>query len=137
MSWFQLPSDVSSISVERQSFKPEFKDDNNNRYFRAPEHFAAQILGMNIGIKQVAPGEGWPEDIPRREVGEAIDTLGLTVSNLQDENKKLREMLSAVVRERDDIKIAHADLLKQITELKQAPPVQVSAPAEINEPKKK
>lgn len=122
MAWFRFPPNVSSISVERQDFKPEFTNDNGDKFFRAPAHFAPAILDMSLGFSQIVPGPDWPDDLPPEEISNAVDNLSATVSNLQSENLNLRAMLNETVRERDQLKIQNEDFIKQINELRESAP---------------
>jgi hypothetical protein len=132
--WFELPTNVSGISVERQQFKAEFTVDDEDavtgkplkrRFFRAPDHFAPQILDLGLKIRVAAPGEGWPEDLPKEEATSVLTDLSATLSNLQAENEKLREMLDTGKKERDELKSLSIQLAAKVKELENPPEAEI------------
>lgn len=126
--YFQFPEKVSSISVERQVFQPEFTDEEGNRFFRAPDHFADQIMSLNLGFKPVPRPEGAPDDLPSSAVTDVVSTLSAETAALQEENKNLRQMLNDASAERDQVVLENKALKAKIEELQK--------PAEKDEKKK-
>lgn len=119
--WFELPTNVSGISVQRQDFKPEHVTADNKRYFRAPEHFAPEIINMGLGIRPVVPGEDWPDDLPPEVVSNAIGDLSKEVTSLKTENENLRTLLSGARRENFDLLAKVEDLSKRLEAALEAP----------------
>lgn len=107
--WFKFPEGCSNISVEQQSFSIEVVDGDGRGYFRAPAHFAARILGTNMGFAaDVIPPDGAPEDLPRADplrdgaISELTGTnealrmeLGGMRSDLEAERAKVRALETA------------------------------------------
>lgn len=63
--WFSMPKGCGGITVERQEFSVEAKDDKGVGYFRAPDHFAPRILSLGAGFAMATPPEGAPADLPK------------------------------------------------------------------------
>lgn len=103
--WFQFPENVGGISVAGQEFKPEVVNGGKS-YFRAPDHFAPQILGED-GFKAVAaPPNTDLEDLPGADPSQAtaiaqlqakIDALTLERDGLRAQNIDLTEKLSTAL----------------------------------------
>ncbi len=104
--WFRFPEGSESISVELQTFTPEFEDDEGNKYFRAPDHFAPRILDLP-GFTTAPQPEGAPEDLPKSDPAQAtvVGQLGNQVGALRAEIESLRATLAVVTSERNDLKL--------------------------------
>jgi hypothetical protein len=128
--WFRLPSCVGGISVAGQEFAPEVTDANGVQYFRAPDHFAPQILD-NEGFKAVAaPPDTDLPDLPSQDPGQAA-----TIATLQAK-------IDALELEREGLRAQNIDLNKRLDEALKPPPMQelvveTVAEAETNGGKKK
>lgn len=94
--WFRLPEGCGGITVERQEFSPEFRDDDGNAYFRAPDHFAPRILEMK-GFAVVETPPGAPDDLPKADPlrDGAISELTRTVAARDIEIQNLRSDLGS------------------------------------------
>lgn len=125
--WFKFPSGLSQISVEQQLFKTEAKDENGAEFFRAPDHFAPQILNLGLGFTRADQPKGGPPDLPKavEQNSDAVDKLAL---ELETERKtlesarvlahRLSESLEKMTEERDALKIELDDVNKQLAEFK-------------------
>src|SRR5574337_120145 len=129
--WFKLPAHVGGISVQQQEFNAEFTDAEGNSFFRAHNHFAAHILGMNLGISPAGSPEGAPEDLPVADPirDNAIAGLSHDVQNLQSDLAAAIAKITALVNERDGLqgKLAEAeakieDLEEKLEAALQPPP---------------
>jgi hypothetical protein len=99
--WFQMPEGVGGISVAGEEFKPEVVR-NGVSYFRAPDHFAPQILGED-GFKVVdTPPDTDLPDLPNADPNQAtaiavlqakIDALELERDGLRGQNIDLTEQM--------------------------------------------
>lgn len=101
--WFRFPENVGGISVAGQEFKPEVQDDAGRKYFRAPDHFAPQILGEE-GFAATAPPETDLPDLPKADPARdsaivmlqtKVDALTMERDGLQAENASLKVQLEA------------------------------------------
>ena len=97
--WFKFPQGVESAQIELQNFGAEYKDGDGRGYFRAPDHFAANIL-LLPGFEMTGQPEGAPEDLPKEDLtrGNTIEVLGL-------ENSALRARLAEIAVDRDQWKL--------------------------------
>jgi hypothetical protein len=113
--WYKFPKGLSGISVERQTFAPEFEDAEGNQYFRAPAHFSNKILGMGMGFTEVpvAP-EGAPEDFPdipptqNQDLSAAVARASAfenDIQTLRTENSALNAKLGAAMHELEETKL--------------------------------
>lgn len=95
--WFAFPQGYDRISVERQEFVPEFTDDNGTEYFRAPNHFAPQILSIK-GFVAKEP-QGAPADLPQPDPlrDSAIALLTQERESLRSEVANMRSDIAAAV----------------------------------------
>lgn len=100
--WFQFPEGCSEVSVEQQNFLCEFTDAAGRGYFRAPDHFAAQLFVVP-GFAAVDPPEGAPEDTT------ATDTLR------DDAIRQLAGQITTLQRTVGEERQAHDSLLVQFT----------------------
>lgn len=114
--WFKFPDGVDQISVEQQVFIPEHEDKKSGgRFFRAPDHFAATILGQP-GFERVQQPEGAPEDFPKEDPRSAkvVDELSLANQALQQELVMLRQENKDLAAERDGLKKSIENLEDQL-----------------------
>ena len=95
--WFVFAEGCDKISVERQAFVPEVTDDKGRQYFRAPNHFAPQILSFK-GFAAAEPPEGSPADLPLADPlrDNAIAEMTKRIAALEMENSNLRSDYNAV-----------------------------------------
>lgn len=110
--WFKFPKGCDAVSVERQSFRSEATDAEGRGYFRAPPHFAARILAMNLGfVADVSPPEGSPADFPKEdplrdgaiaELTKANEALRLEIAALRSDLEAERAKSRAIATERND-----------------------------------
>jgi hypothetical protein len=116
--WFKFPKGAESISVEQQSFGIEAKDAEGGCYFRAPNHFAAKILGIP-GFITAEPPEGSPADLPLSDPlrDGAISELSRENDGLKQELQQLREDLGASTAKIMALNTEKTELLKQVAEL--------------------
>lgn len=95
--WFKFPPNVTNISIEMQHFAEEFKDEAGS-YFRAPNHFAPIIKGLNAGFETLpVPPRGAPDDIPTYSLPVGSADITKQMTTLQLENQGLREDLGAAL----------------------------------------
>lgn len=97
--WFKFPPGVENANIELQNFGTEFKDGDGRGYFRAPDHFAANIL-LLPGFEMTEQPAGAPEDLPKEDLarGNTIEALGF-------ENSALRARLAEIAMDRDEWKL--------------------------------
>lgn len=108
--WFRMAEGVGGISVAGQEFIPEVIDANGVSYFRAPDHFAPQILD-NEGFKAVAaPPDTDLPDLPNADPGQAVAIAAL------------QSKIDALELEREGLRAQNIDLTARLEEaLKPAP----------------
>lgn len=114
--WFEAPAGFGGISVQRQEFVPEIKDEEGRVYFRAPDHFAPLILNVG-GFKIVEkPPADFPEDLPRADPlrDGAIAQLSKEGEAQKLEMKGLREDLSVAVAKISALIAEKADLMAKL-----------------------
>jgi len=118
--WFKFPAGCDRISIERQEFAVEVKDEDGEGYFRAPDHFSARILELKgFSVATTLP-EGSPADLPKPDPlrDNAITALTNTVEALKLEAQNLRTDLSvsmAKVRTLENEKAMLEVALKEVT----------------------
>ena len=95
--WYRFPDGTDSITVQQQSFMAEVTDDAGHKYFRAPDHFAPNIL-MLKGFEVAERPEGAEEDTSTADVlrDGAISELGVVNGALRVEVENLRADLNSV-----------------------------------------
>ena len=107
--WFRYPPDVTSITVQQQSFGIDYevigkeRADATQRYFRAPDHFAPLILDLPGFVAQKPEGADVPADLPTTIPGAsgAVDTLTGQLSSLKDQLEQTQAALAQAIKERD------------------------------------
>lgn len=106
--WFKFPKGVESAQIELQNFGAEYKDGDGRGYFRAPDHFAANIL-LLPGFEMTEQPEGAPDDLPKDDIarGNTIEALGF-------ENSALRARLSEIAADRDEWKLKAIEATTQL-----------------------
>jgi hypothetical protein len=114
--WFRFPDGTDQVSVEQQIFREEHKDEGGS-YFRAPDHFAATILGLG-GFSRVEQPKGAPEDLPKEDpqATRAIDELSTVNTALQQELIQLREDNKNLIVERDSLQRLVDDMQAKLDE---------------------
>lgn len=125
--WFQLPEGCGGITVERQEFMPEFRNDKGTAYFRAPDHFAPRILALK-GFVAVQQPEGAPEDLPKEdpardgaieELTRNLEAQRIEVQNLRSDLAAAVSRISAMTNERTDLNTTLAKALARVAELEE------------------
>ena len=126
--WFRMPEGCGGISVERQEFFPEIRDEKGFGYFRAPNHFAPRIL-MNKGFVAVErPPEGAPEDLPNADplrdgaisdLTKTVDALKLEAGGLRSDLNVAVAKVAALVADRDGLLAKVEELTNKITDLEE------------------
>lgn len=109
--WFKFPKGCDTISVEQQSFRIEAMDDEGRGYFRAPPHFAARILALNMGfVADAEPPANAPDDLPREdpardgaitELTKVNEALRLEIAALRSDLEAERARSRAMATERN------------------------------------
>ena len=125
--WFKFPEGTTAISVQQQNFRPEFKDESGRDLFRAPAHFASDIL-RNRGFEALGSApEGAPEDLvapdPLRDgvildMGARVAGLEAELSNERTNTSALRAELGAALHERDLLKLKLHEVTQELETLK-------------------
>jgi hypothetical protein len=105
MTWFRFPENVGGISVAGQEFQVEVRDEGGFGYFRAPDHFAPQILD-NEGFRAVSAPLGTDlPDLPGSNPSQAeallslqskIDALEMERNGLRQENLELKAQVESL-----------------------------------------
>ncbi len=101
--WFRFPDGVTEISVEQHNYSTEVQTEVEGevrRYFRAPDHFAPQILGLTPCTHETPPGDH--ADLPPTQLSSANAQLAGQIEVLKNENSALQADLSRVVAEFQD-----------------------------------
>ena len=144
MAWLQFPDGTERITVERQEFSVEVRDDAGHGFFRLPDHFVPRVLAVG-GFRVTPPPTGAPEDHT------AVDPLrDGALSELLRENETLKQKLTDVTADkisdeagvraltqerngyRDEVnalKDANAFLTERLTEFEDAQATRVAAAA--------
>lgn len=101
--WMRFPPGVESISVEQQTFKPEFEKDGD-QFARFPEHFVPKVINANMGFTVVSAPEGAPEDLPPTAQTSVIADMGIEVERLRQDNLQLQTALGALDEDNKNLK---------------------------------
>ena len=138
--WFAFPQGYDRITVERQEFVPEVTDEEGRKYFRAPNHFAPQILAFKGFVHVENPPEGSPADLPLPDPlrDGAISQLTREKEGLQRELANARTDLgvanariAALVNENGQYKDTVQKQIARIGELEEQLEESVSPPAPL------
>jgi FtsZ-binding cell division protein ZapB len=113
--WFIFPVGATSITVEQQPFKVEIEDVEGRGYFRAPDHFAPQILAI-AGFGRASPPEGAPEDLPPSVGGqnEPVKVLVGEIEGLKLEVQRLTEDANSVKAANAALRTENAELTRKL-----------------------
>lgn len=117
--WFKFPEGSDQINIEQQTFHVEAEDEEG-KYFRAPDHFAPVILGL-AGFSRVTKVlKGAPKDLPKSDPqsGRALDKMSTEYDALKQEHTRLLSEHVALIAERDGLKDDLADAEKEVEGLK-------------------
>jgi hypothetical protein len=115
--WFLFPKDTDQITVEQQNFTVEAEDEDGNKFFRAPDHFAPTILALP-GFSRAQQPEGAPDDLPKEDPKRAdaldqlsaqLEALKLENERLRDENRERQAKLEKAEAELSEVKAASVD----------------------------
>lgn len=106
--WFVFPKGTSGVSIQQQEFKPELKDDETGEeYFRAPDHFAAILVGM-LKFNQKTPPERLnpPADLPKPDPDRdgAIGKLAHDLAGARADVEALRADNRALTNENSELR---------------------------------
>lgn len=124
--WFQFAKGEDALSVDRQLFKTEYKNGNGESFFRAPAHFRDKLV-IEGGCKALTlPPAGAPDNLPELSIpdpqiaanNEAILAMKAELSSEKTVSSALRAELSAVLHERDGLKLQVHELTESMNELK-------------------
>jgi len=120
--WFKFPEGTTQVSVEQQTFSPEYKDDQGYEYFRAPDHFAPLILGFKDFKARAPQGDDVPDDIRTLPSKDALvlDSMTSQLEALKAENAQLRTTIQVGRDENDSLRKQLAESQQQVNELKAA-----------------
>jgi FtsZ-binding cell division protein ZapB len=126
--WFTFAEGYERISVERQEFGTELITADGRHCFRAPDHFAPNILAIKgFAILKDVP-EGAPDDLPKADPlrDSAIALLSGEKEALKRENQDLRTDLgaatakiAALVREKSNLEAQVVALQQAVDDLKE------------------
>ena len=125
--WFRLPEGCGGVTVERQEFVPEFRDDTGRAYFRAPDHFAPRLLEIK-GFSVVETPDGAPEDLPKAdplrdgaiaELTRALEARDIEIRNLRSDLGAATAKAQAFSNERVELLEKIAKLEDKVTELEE------------------
>jgi len=120
--WFGFPPGATQISVNNQIFEIEAKDDNDRGLFRAPDHFAPQILDLPGFSRVEAPKDG-PPDLPKTlddGVGKEVDRLAAQLAQRDLELSHYKSLVAEVSVERDELKLQLHEAQAKVLELEEA-----------------
>ena len=136
--WFSMPEGCGGISVERQEFGVDFRDENGVGYFRAPDHFATKILAIKGFALVENPPVGAPEDLPKAdplrdgaiaELTKTVEAQKTEIQNLRTDMTAANSRVIALTNENTDLKGKVQVLQGTITgleeQLEDAPHVEV------------
>ena len=132
--WFSFPSGVSAIAVERQEFRSEGFDAFGRECFRAPDHFAPQILMLKgfaiVGEMPEGSLTDLPKEDPTRDTAIALlakerEGLRVEVQNLRTDLTASRAQITALEGEKADLierlKIAEKEMIDLEEEIADRP----------------
>lgn len=114
--WFQFPIGTTRLTVNQQEFSSEFsyvEGENTFHCFRAPDHFAPQILDLP-GFAAVMPKKGMPKDLPRSTQASTIDMLAGSNEALKLELENVKALLAETSASRDDWKLKATEFETQL-----------------------
>lgn len=147
--WFKFPKGTEGITVEHQAFSTEIKDDADNSYFRAPDHFATRILGVP-GFSLAEPPEGAPADLPRAdplrdgaiaELTKGHEATKMEVQNLRADLGAAQAKVTQLMNENNNLKLQLQQSLDKIDDLQEQiedmPTPGMPVPAQTSQPSAK
>jgi hypothetical protein len=123
--WFRFPPGAESITVELQNFGTEWSaldaDGKEQKFFRAPDHFAPTILALP-GFGSVPQPDGAPDDLAPTlgAQASAFELASAQLSSAKDENESLRNQLAEAAGMLKDYQQKLMDAHKRIAELEAA-----------------
>jgi hypothetical protein len=132
--WFKFPADTAAVSIQLQNFISEATDPEGNGYFRAPNHFASEILNLK-GFSASEPPSGSPDDLPPENPlkDQALAKLSKEVESLRSDLAVARAERDAAQNElkglQDLLLKAQAEIEKLEEELDEAPQVKTLLPS--------
>jgi len=122
--WMRYPTGWSSINVEQQDFGVDYKDSDGNQYVVVPDSIVEKLLVVP-GFAVVGRPEGAPDSIKDTTpdaVSDPLAQLSSQVETLRTENQALKDGITEVTKERDDLKAEVAALTQQVARLSPPPP---------------
>ncbi len=126
--WFQFPTGQDAISVERQMFTSEWKNEEGVHFFRAPGHFSGKLTKEGGCKLLIAPPLGVPKDLPDMPAiqmpqadgaDEKLLSLQASLSDERSTSSSLRAELAAKLHENDSLKLQVHELSERINELEE------------------